>query len=62
MQDLDLMRRTVRVGMVDRAGSQSAQRAEDQAFDQDRAAPQVVADALSRHVAEFPPGDDGTLR
>ena len=48
--------------MADGAGSQSAQRAEDQAFDQDRAAPQVVADALSRHVAEFPPGEDGTLR
>lgn len=38
-----------------------AQRAEDQAFDQDRAAPQVVAESLSRHVAEFPPGQDGTL-
>ena len=47
-------------GRADRAGSQSAQRAEDQAFDQDVPLPQVAA--LSRHGAEFPPGEDGTLR
>ena len=62
MQDLDLMRRTVRVEWQTTPGARVRSAPKDQAFDQEVPLPQVVAEALSRHVAEFPPGDDSTLR
>jgi integrase len=61
VEDVDFLRRTVRVEF--QIAPRSKQRTEPKTARSRRTIPlpQLVADALAAHIAEFPPGDDGSL-
>lgn len=61
VQDIDFMRRTVRVEWQIAPGARVRSAPKTRRSTRTVPLPQVVAEALSRHVAEFPPGEDGTL-
>jgi integrase len=61
VQDVDFMRRTVRVEWQIAPGARVRSAPKTRRSTRTVPLPQVVAEALSRQVAEFPPGEDGTL-
>ena len=61
VQDVDFMRRTVRVEWQIAPGAKVRSVPKTRRSTRTVPLPQVVAEALSVHVNEFPPGPDGTL-
>jgi integrase len=61
VQDVDFMRRTVRIEWQLAPGSKVRSAPKTSRSTRTVPLPQVVAEALSMHLAEFPPGEDGTL-
>ena len=61
VQDVDFMRRTVRIEWQLAPGQKSRSAPKTRRSTRTVPLPQVVAEALSIHLEGFPPGDDGTL-
>ncbi|MDP9427399.1 MAG: site-specific integrase [Actinomycetota bacterium] len=59
--DVDFLRRTVRVEWQFAPGAKTRSEPKTPRSRRTIPLPQVVADALAQHIAELPPGDDGTL-
>ena len=61
VEDVDFLRRTVRVEWQIAPRSKTRSEPKTPRSRRTLPLPQVVADALARHIASVPPGDDGTL-
>lgn len=61
VQDVDFMRRTVRIEWQLAPGSKVRTAPKTSRSTRTIPLPQVVAEALSMHLSEFPPGEDGTM-
>ncbi len=60
-QDVDFMRRSVRIEWQLAPGQKTRSAPKTRLSTRTLPLPQVVAEALSRHLEEFSPGGDGTL-
>src|SRR4051794_41887434 len=61
VQDVDFLRRTVRVEWQIAPGSKVRSEPKTRRSRRTVPLPQVVANALAEHMREFPPAEDGTL-
>jgi integrase len=61
VQDVDFMRRTVRIEWQLAPGQKTRSAPKTRRSTRTVPLPQVVAEALSRHIEEFAPAEDGTL-
>lgn len=61
VRDVDFMRRSVRIEWQLAPGHRTRSAPKTRRSTRTVPLPQVVAEALSIHLEEFPPGDDGTL-